>query len=522
MITEQERKTILNNMAELLDEYDYAYDKWALGLIVDEWAAKKATLIEAFKKHPNYVDGKFLIAFDYDYERILDANAVDKFSKYIKNIATTDSYIENLPEDINKLRITQHKAWLPERLWLFICWLTDYINSKTLSQETTKFLNENLPQIHPHVGEKASRVINRFCTYLGYNKHPDYNREFAKFADALSPITIKRHTILSLNPLDYLTMSFGNSWASCHTIDKTNKRNMPNSYEGQYSSGTVSYMLDGSSMVFYTVDSKYDDTDYWTQPKINRQMFHWGEEKLVQGRLYPQDNDGNGGAYDPYRQIVQAIMSTVFNFPNLWKLSRGRDAASRYIDTEGTHYNDYRHYSNCTLSRIQDSENENSFTVGADPICISCGQRHECSENINCCDADVRTCECCGRSIYSEDDEYWVGDYCYCENCVTYCEDCGYYELNKNVTWVEAVSRYVCNSCLEDNYEQCEYCGRWEYNSDINWVDSTEEYVCDRCLRNKFTQCDGCGQYIPDDEIKYVDGDYYCEECCPEEEEEEE
>jgi hypothetical protein len=200
--------------------------------------------------------------------------------------------------------------------------------------------------------------MNKLFTYLGYNKHPDYNREFAKYADALNPLVIKRHTILSLNPLDYLTMSFGNSWASCHTIDKENKRNMPNSYQGQYSSGTMSYMLDATSMVFYTVDKSYEGIEYWTQPKINRQMFHYAEDKLVQGRLYPQDNDGCQNEYTGYRNLVQEIIAQVLEVPNLWSLKIGTNAAGRYIYTRGTHYADYCYYDNCSLSTLKGSENE--------------------------------------------------------------------------------------------------------------------------------------------------------------------
>ena len=158
------------------------------------------------------------------------------------------------------------------------------------------------------------------------------------------------HTILSVNPLDYLTMSFGNSWASCHTIDKQNKREMPNSYQGMYSSGTISYMLDSPSMVFYTVDASYDGNDFWHEPKINRQMYHWGEDKLIQGRLYPQDNDGCSTGYTAFRAIVQKIMSEIFDFPNFWTVSKGTSEAGRYIDSEGTHYRDYNNFSNCTSS----------------------------------------------------------------------------------------------------------------------------------------------------------------------------
>lgn len=522
MITVQEREYLLDSMVDLLDEYDYAYDRWALNQIIDEWADQKSTLIEAFKKHPNYIDGKFMIAFDCDYEREFNAESVINFIKYLKQVAEIPTYVANLPEEITQQRIKDGAALLPQEIWHFICYLPEHIKSKTLSENTAKILDKILPQIHPHVGEKASRAINRLCTYLGYDRHPDYNREYAKFADGLSPLMIKRHTILSINPLDYLTMSFGNSWASCHTIDKENKRRMPNSYEGQYSSGTMSYMLDGTSMVFYTVDSKYDGDDYWYQPKINRQMFHWGEEKLIQGRLYPQDNDDNDEAYAPYRQIVQAIMSTIFDFPNLWTKTRGTEAASRYIYSKGTHYRDYQHYSNCTLSVVKNSENEAEITVGARPICIYCGNRHDVEENIDCCHSEYRECECCGRRIHCEDDEYWVGDYCYCSDCVTYCEDCDKYVLKSEVTWVGSVGSYVCDNCLSDNYYRCEYCGEYYYEDDITWVESVDKYVCSSCLDEKFTQCDSCCEYIRNEYIIETDNGYYCVDCCPEEEEEEE
>ena len=85
---------------------------------------------------------------------------------------------------------------------------------------------------------------------------------------------------------------------------------------------------------------------------------------------------------------MQKIVSDIFDFPNLWKVSRGTDAASRYIYSEGTHYTDYCNFDNCTLSRITGSENEDSITVGHDPICIECGDEHDTSGNINCCRDD--------------------------------------------------------------------------------------------------------------------------------------
>lgn len=518
IITETERHNLLDNMCKLLDEYDYNYSTYALDNIIDEWASNKAGLIEAFKRHPNYVEGKFMIAFNHDYERSFDTKAIRGFSNWIRDYIHL--CINDIPSCIKER--SENGDNIPYTLLAFLVSLDYHVTERTVTEELAETIKDVIPEVKPHIGERASRLINKICVYLGISKLPNYNREYAKFADGLSPMVIKRHTILSVNPLDYLTMSFGNSWASCHTIDKNNKRNMPDNYSGCYSSGTISYMLDSASMVFYTVDAQYGGDDFWTQPKINRQMFHWGAEKLVQGRLYPQDNDDDNSAYAPYRNIVQQIISTIFDFPNLWTLSRGTEAASRYICSEGTHYKDYAHYSNCTLSKKSGNDNNKCFTVGHAPICIECGSEHDTEENINCC-AEGYFCEDCGRRITNEDDVYWVGDRPYCCDCVTYCDRCEEWERNEDATYIECEDRYVCSSCLEDYYTRCDECGEYFPSDDVTYVESAECDVCSNCLEYKFTRCDECGEYFENDDIRYDDdGNALCDECYEEKEKENE
>jgi hypothetical protein len=513
IITTEERNYLISSMERLLDEYGYTYTDYALNKIIDKWAAQKADLIEAFKKHPNYLAGKFMISFDANYERIVNTEGSKEFARWL-DCYVMAQYVSFLPSEIDQQRIREGCSMLPKNLYWFIRDLHKYAE-RTISETTAETINSMVPEVHAHTGQKTSRVINKLCSYLGYNKHPDYNRKFAQYADSLSPLVIKRHTVLSLNPLDYLTMSFGNSWASCHTIDKNNTRNMPNSYEGQYSSGTMSYMLDPSSMVFYTVDYSYNGDEYWNQPKIIRQMFHWGEEKLVQGRLYPQDNDCNHDAYTPYRNIVQEIMSQIFDFPNLWSLSKGSGAASRYIYSYGTHYRDYYHYDNCSLSRVKGSENECLFNVGADPICIECGNEHDNSENINCCtDIDAGyCCEYCGCCI-DEDDVIWVDNEAYCRDCVEYCDCCERYHRGDS-THIEGEDIHVCDSCLDEYYTYCEECHEYVRNRDTRYVESVDSDICDSCLDEYYFRCDECGEYYRTRDIaQYIYEDReLCEDC---------
>ena len=508
IITENEREYLLNSMVKLLDKYEYSYTDHALNKIINKWEANKTPLIEAFKRHPSYQDGNFMIAFNADIERVNDPKEVMYFRDYIDNLAY--HYKDAIPAELLKRKLPHN--FLPHDVYdMIFADLLCYCE-RTLSEDLTNRINETLPNVHAHAGEKTSRVTNRIFTYLGYNKHEEYNRRYAKYADALSPVTIKRHTVLSINPLDYLTMSFGNSWASCHTIDKKNKRNMPNAYSGAYSSGTISYMLDPSSMVFYTVDSAYNGTIYWDQPKINRQMFHWGEDKLVQSRLYPQDNDGDHSASKPYREIVQGIMSTIFDFPNLWTVSKGAEAASRYIDSDGTHYRDYCNFDTCTLSRIKDRENEHWIYVGHDPICIECGYEHHEQESINCCNSNAYICEDCGCEIDADDVVAIDGHY-YCRECCNWCAQCEEYHRG-NETYIEEIDDYVCEGCLEWYYTWCEDCGQYHHNHNVRHVDSVERWVCDDCLDENYTRCAECGEYFPDEVMEETDDEtYMCPTC---------
>lgn len=511
MITENERDYLIGSMCSLLDEYGYTYSYSALNGIIDEWCEQKEHLIEAFKKHPNYVPGKFMIALNADYNRIADPNVPHRFFDWIRDnciIQMKDKIPENLHIGYG------WNGYLHEGLYDLIVYDLRYRTAQYIEEELATRLNSFMTDLHARAGQKTSKVINKVMRLLGYDQHPDYNREFAKYADSLNPLVVTRRTVLSINPLDYLTMSFGNSWASCHTIDKSNKRGMPNDYSGCYSSGTISYMLDPSSMVFYTVDTSYTGDDYWTQDKINRQMFHWGENKLVQSRLYPQSNDCNGEAYTPYRNIVQDIMSTIFEFGNLWTVKKGTEYASKYIISGGTHYRDYGRFGSCTLSVVKGMENDNNIFVGADPICIECGDRHSNEEDINCCRENYVHCERCGEVIDLGYDDYVeiYGDY-YHTYCVNYCDRCDNYTTSET-EYIASEDRYVCERCLEYHYDYCEEHDGYEPDNEVTYVPSTNRHVCNDCLDEYYSRCNRCRQYYLDDEIEFDDdGASICRSC---------
>ena len=352
-------------------------------------------------------------------------------------------------------------------------------------------------------GQSFNKVVGKILTQTGMSTiWVDYNKEIARLGDAANPIKYTRFTILSANPVDFWRMSFGSSWSSCHTIDKLGNFSASRGgshYDGIHGSGTESYMLDTTSLIMYTVDSKYEGNDYELQPKINRCMFHVGEGKFVMGRVYPQGRDGEKDVYKQWRNIFQTIIAECLDIPNYWKTEYDKDVKYGQTESYGTHYRDYNECY-CDIAGwswhkpFADSEpSKKIIKIGHNPICPSCGEWHDTEENIECedCASDeneyTEHCRYCGSRIQTDEDEYYTdGDGCYwcCEHHANYdsyyrCEDDddGYMHYEGDVYYEASTDTYWMYG--DDGVE----------TSDGNWFhdEATAEYY----------------------DYEYYDGEYY-------------
>lgn len=102
IISMEAKKNIMAHMKNLLDEYDYEYTEPAINKIINKWAEQKADLINLLSKHPNYVEGEFLIAFNKDWNREINTDGAFAFAQWIKDNMQTIQ--ENLPESIKQKR----------------------------------------------------------------------------------------------------------------------------------------------------------------------------------------------------------------------------------------------------------------------------------------------------------------------------------------------------------------------------------------------------------------------------------
>ena len=83
-----------------------------------------------------------------------------------------------------------------------------------------------------------------------------------------------------------------------------------------------------------------------------------------------------------------------------------------------------------------------------------------------------------------------------------------------DMVYVESENRYVCESCLENNYCTCEDCGAIiPINDAIS--DDTGFCLCQNCYDNDYIRCFECERIINNNDAYYSERDnvYYCENC---------
>jgi hypothetical protein len=494
-LTTKEYAALKRETTWLLQQYGYNTE--SIDSVLHEWMKNKGWLINMFKKHPDYKDGKFQIAFESEIERRISKSGITKFVMWAKDHVYEAQMVKDKESKVTEQEYNalcnRYETYdkLRRRIEAFIDDMHDYTNYLDLDctlttdikiaghdiryyrEKTEKARKEKNKYVYTHgkiyesgvtdliekinlifqllftadgqtvtekhmtdfnhyagqlgikttakVGQKYSKLYSKFCIEIGLAKFKDIQMQeftdqngalhikekdmgfnywfYSVFADSINPVKFKRYTVVSVNPIDYLTMSFGNSWASCHTIDvdqlRTLQGGMESNYHGMYSSGTESYMLDGSTIVFYYVDSKYDGSELELQDKYKRCVFYIGENKMVQSRVYPDGRDGQQEddalpvmiAKD-IREVMEEIISKCADVPNSWVYKGGKMTANSMIESEGTHYRDYANYDDCgtVFLKIGDRliKNVNMIKVGHTPICPSCGREHNNADNIQC------------------------------------------------------------------------------------------------------------------------------------------
>ena len=411
---------LIDDMMNLLSKYEHRNSEHGVCCVLEQFFTNKEPLIKLLQKSDGYA-GDLRIVLDEQLERRGNANEI---SRWISEFPTkvkasdcirkkTDSHGKTMADyfKIGKQKVSvadleseefaapvsvrgealaefTYDGFTKEsenkhNMFIRAVEQFRYYTSSTISDEIAERLDA---EYKIHNGTKTSRAFNKICHYFEVDKSPltitdtrgkkqkVYDIEFAKYADMVSGLKRPIKFFISVNPLDYLTMSFGVNWASCHTIDKRNVRHMENNYSGAYCGGTMSYMLDTTSIVTYVHNTMPEN---YETGKVYRNMFHLGGDGvLLQGRVYPQGNDGCTDLYKEFRIIMQKELSKILELSSNRWIKR---SSITNVDSIGSHYRDYNNFSDCNISYPTERSlcQSQTILIGSHRICPHCGNAIE-------------------------------------------------------------------------------------------------------------------------------------------------
>ena len=387
------KENTIKNIKEVLASHEIGYTDEYVEKFYDYSYSAKSKLRDLFRNHPNWDEEADGIVFLTDEIRSINQKNV------FTNAEALYKYVYSKADEENR------QAMLADEMWnTYLCLRGIW------SQFVTDEIKNDLFEFgfKTRKGEKMSRVWNRFFnqfkngdtpagsftdktadTPADYHGWLSYDKLYAKLADSLSPMTVKRITVLSLNPVDFLNMSYGTDWKSCHRLGEKGNR-------GEYSGGTLSYALDDVTAILYTVSSEYEGTEYCRQKKINRQLFMYNGNVFLQSRLYPDYNDT--AKSDSYRTVVQHIIADCLKVPNLWTVNKShRDFEGKLITAyHSRHYPDYNYNKyNCTLSYLKGTDLAKwKIRIGHEAFCLNCGRTHDENYRVECYDCDNNSNYC--------------------------------------------------------------------------------------------------------------------------------
>ena len=290
--------------------------------------------------------------------------------------------------------------------------------------------------------EKLTYTLNEFCKVRdedgGFRSTHIHSREQtkAKLCDYLTPLETDETFYISINPLDYLTMSHGDGWDSCHSL----KNN------GCYHAATLTTLADPSTVIVYTLsESKAPTKDFYSINKKTRQMLFLSNnlDAIFQQVFYPSRSTNDNLVV---REVLQELLSKYLDVENAW------ENVSDYHDASITtkEYLGYKDW--------------------------SCGKPYHIYKL-----AESNLKFSIGRKVPYIDDnsEYIRGNGDMIRRRYSTCKHCGKVEAVDDLKLIDGC--YYCEKCADEMFYKCESCGKYHHIDSTKYID--EKYYCEKCAK---------------------------------------
>jgi hypothetical protein len=502
------------------------------------WAENKYSLIQSLRKS-QYWDEDMLrlsIPVDYSYMKSEDErlmiyrNLLDTIGYYSENDDKVDL---NVLIDLLKKSVNSSSFAYPSPL---------FQNETVTSDEELLLIKEPLGFTRVQSGMKYSRLFKKLIesvnpTVMG---HDEVNRRYTEWTESLALQKRNYRFLLSVNPADYLLMSYGNSWTSCHIIAPHISKS-DGTHGGCYKAGCLSYMVDKMTTISFVLPEKTTDEEVTLKPKIARRVVFINNKELsyFASRIYPYAD--NEVYRQMFKETVETLLTDVFKGEVTESLAYVWKRASAYVEQEDDlHYADYSRFSSTgdssafrqPISHVSDLH----FVAGKKPFCLQCGNHMiEISDGLSCewckgnrradqSDEDVTEdvcCECC-EDYHDREDSYYIetdhGEIWVCSSCYDdYYRRCNGSGCNLYICTEDDDARmgpddeWYCSGCYDERFSMCYSCEEDYYSNDM--IEANGEWYCPNCYGEEFMECHDCGEAVRIDDSNDIDGHAYCNDC---------
>lgn len=389
------------------------------------------------------------------------------------------------------LRKLLREALPKEREYEITALISNIFNFTALEENALLYDTYITEKIKLSQGEKPFRALNSLIKRLNLavpaSILADIENLRLAHSQALNKKKVSGKLILSIHPLDYMTMSdnaYG--WNSCMSWENN----------GCYHAGTLEMLNSPSVIVAYLEGDKpyypvYDSRS-WSNKKW-RELFVLDHDFITGIKGYPYENPS-------LEEIVLNKLADVAE-----KIFPKYERSIHYLTPAGKMVIDNKEYPFSTNLMYNDFENNGEepiiysteinfenfyyscYNYSGKAYCTVCGQALESEESTLCDECNgTPYCSCCGERI-EDGNGFFINDEYYCQDCAeehfNYCERC-YQYTSQDVTPIYELVRNnddklrcwvhqsVCEDCLKD-YELDEKIVFDERIEKYFWIDNS-------------------------------------------------
>lgn len=424
----------------------------------------KANLIGFLAGHPSYDSERLRISVDVEYTKnpsILDARrrclrladeCTSAYSHILAKFAydCNESFATGIISEIDSDRMS--RVEMPE-------FKTKFRSGMKVTKVVRKLIDEILEKM-PSLGYSESNIEL-------YKR--DMYRQYDQMCELMATSKKQVKYYLSASYADFMRMSMGNSWDSCHHLE-----------DGCHRAGCQSYALDGTTLIMYSENEK--------RALISRKIVFAFDDKLSFGRTYGDDSNFDVALETLCKSIADELGNGEFEHKENNDLCSScmRHMFEINMIEYGMHYPDHHHHDADIYTfegLVTNSLIDNQLVIGHDTICMMCGDddvNDDSSRDLTCysCNNEFLCTECGSRHDIEHSNE--VDGELYCNECVVYCTHC----------------------------DEC-----FVYDSDELTVNQDDDRICQSCYEDLYAVCDDCEDIILSDDANYIEGGVYCHYC---------